>query len=281
MSRISKYNVYKCPACDQLYKQPLYASINFMVGILYSDGHFQAPLYVRYENIISPCSCGAGVELTSKNQLGFTHRPEISLPSTRPSNAKTGFLERFQKVFSRRTSHDTAPQQVATAEDPESWWFAPTVELASAEMLVNLLSSDLGRFKLSHSDELVEWRIRSRLREMFNRPYRIRECRYPAVQDERTLAYRKENLSALADIIEVSSVQALVQKIEIYRELGDVEKASNLFAAIDPTVYGFDTEYLCSLFQEDRLSVSERRLLQLSVRIKDRSSDVYVVEDVT
>lgn len=271
MSRIGKTSVYRCPDCRAVYTRPSYSSINFIGGYSYSDGYLYAPLYKRFESVVSPCKCGCWIELTENNRIGYAERPPTVFPTP------LSWQDRLKGLFKSATAVPEKPDVLEpSVDEPSSWWNAPVVPFATAEMLVSILNTNLDRFRVSDRDELIEWRIRSRLREMFNERFRKEPSEYPRTSDEIVTAHRLENLQMLLKITEPTTIYELVSRVELYREAGEVQLAKVLFEPLSPRMYGFDESYLKSIFGEERVSVSLPRLEQLEHQLQQGGSAVYV-----
>jgi hypothetical protein len=221
LSRIVKFNTYSAPCCDFLYSAAPFYPLPSIKPNRWTDGHVEIGL-APDDGGLKKCQCGSWFLQSQAMPAGAIHKPieyreetwDLRLEAWLRKGKGETTQEAMERLFRVR------PKDVVSVPPVEIPPFAARLEDSE---LVNVIETDSSDINLLIVARRRYWRY-------LNNPYR-NSCRvinladplaYPAYEPN---AAQKENMRRLIFMLEASGSQNRIEIAELYRELGEFEKA--------------------------------------------------------
>ncbi len=242
MTRISEYSILFTPCCGISFALPPFYPINFQHSARWTDGHVENGLPPD-DGDLKKCRCGSCFLLSQAIPAGVVHRPieyreetwDLKLEAWLRKKKSETTQEAMERLFRVR------PKNVISVPRVEIPPFAKRLEDGE---LRNVIESDSSDINLLIVARRRYWRY-------LNHPYR-ESCRninladlraYPAYEPS---AAQKENVRRLIFMLEAVGSKNRVEIAELYRELGEFEKALEVLELIKDQI-NFDYIFQRSL----------------------------------
>ncbi len=220
MTRISGSRIILAPCCGKILTTPSYSSVNLTANEHWTDGKVVGGLFNNGGGL-RLCECGEVFLLSDAKQVGST--PKEKLPAPADWERKSGSWwhrlwgfptrEKIIKDYDTRSSEEI---EAAVQNKP------PAAKHIRDEQLQSLLTK-------KHKPA-IELRLRRLYWRYLNDNYRaaINTSKSAEQPVFRPTAAQTENMRKLATLIESGDDLDGLELVELYRELGDFEKAQTL-----------------------------------------------------
>lgn len=231
MTRISGARLILAPCCGQLFSTPAYSSINFTAHEHWTDGKVVGGLFNNGAGL-RRCKCGEVFLLSDGKQVG-------TIPKDKPQ-APTGWQRKSTSWWHRLWGFPTTEQIIKDYDIRSDEEIASTQ--ANKPHSPNYVRDDELKALLEkkHKPE-IELRLRRLCWRYWNDNYRTALKISPTIKRPvfTPTPDQTENMRILATLIEVGQDMNIAELVEIYRELGDFEKAEVLLPLLPE---GYETE---------------------------------------
>lgn len=231
MTRISAERIILAPCCGKLYKTPHYSSINFTAHEHWTDGKVVGGLFNNGDGL-RRCDCGEVFLLSDAKQIGTIPKAKQQAPDGWQRKSSSwwhrlcGFptTEQIIKDYDIRSEEEIAATQANTPDSPK---YVRDDELQAL-------------LRKKHKPE-IELRLRRLYWRYLNDNYRTALKISPTIKRPVFTATpdQTQNMRILATLIETGDDMKVAELVEIYRELGEFEKAQVLLPLI---AEGYETE---------------------------------------
>lgn len=231
MTRISGARLILAPCCGKLFLKPAYSSINFTAHENWTDGKVVGGLLNNGDGL-RRCECGEVFLLSDAKQVGAIPKDKPQAPDDWQRKSSSwwyrlwGFptTEQIIKDYDIRSDEEIAAAQANTPASPN---------YVRDDELKALLEK-------KHKPE-IELRLRRLYWRYLNDNYRTALKTSPTIKRPVFAATpaQTENMRILATLIEASDDMHVAELVEIYRELGEFDKAEVLLPLLPE---GYETE---------------------------------------
>lgn len=219
------------PCCGKLFSTPAYSSINFTAQEHWTDGKVVGGLFDN-GNGLRRCECGEVFLLSDAKQVGTIPKDKPHAPDGWQRKSSSwwhrlwGFptTEQIIKDYDIRSHDEIAAAKASTPPSPN---YVRDNELQAL-------------LEKKHKPE-IELRLRRLYWRYLNDNYRTALKTSPTIKRPVFVATpaQTKNMRILATLIETGDDMNVAELVEIYRELGEFEKAQVLLPLIPE---GYETE---------------------------------------
>lgn len=221
MSRIVKFNTYSAPCCDFLYLAAPFYPLPSINPNCWTDGHVEIGL-APDDGDLKKCQCGSWFLQSQAMPAGVIHKPieyreetwDLKLEAWLRKGKGETTQEAMERLFRVR------PKDVILVPLVEIPPFAARLEDSE---LVNVIESDMPDINLLIVARRRYWRyLNNSYRESCRGLTPGDKCQYPSYEPN---AAQRDNMRRLIFMLEASGSQNRIEIAELYRELGEFEKA--------------------------------------------------------
>lgn len=220
MTRCSGSRLIMTPCCGKLFSTPIYSSINFSANEHWTDGKVVGGLFNNGDGL-RRCDCGEVFLLSDAKQVG-------TIPKDK-QQARDGWQRKSSSWWHRLWGFPTT-KQIIKDYDIRSDEEITAAQANTPPLPKYVRDNELkALLEKKHKPE-IELRLRRLYWRYLNDNYRTALKISPSSKRPvfTPIPDQTENMRILATLIESGDDMNVAELVEIYRELGDFEKAEVL-----------------------------------------------------